>query len=88
MKVYITEMLRYGSRENHSYVHSAWSTPELAYAAGEAEAADRGGKYEFEIIEMELDNPHKFAKYIKVFTAPCNAGCESTECKLNTIARG
>jgi len=48
-------MYRWGYRGNHSYVLGAYSTDDLAVAAAEQEAADRSGKYEYEIAEAIVD---------------------------------
>jgi len=58
MKVYVVEMLRYGERELHSYVIGVFPTRTLAEKEGEEEEREfRGGKYEAEILEFELDLP-------------------------------
>lgn len=80
-KVYVVNMLRYGSRENHSYALSVHSTVQKAYDAGEREAIDRGGKYEYEIIEMDIDKKHGVEKYLKSMVEPCSQACK-TDCNL------
>ena len=53
--LYVVEMLRWGDRENHSYVIGVYSTETLATLAGEAEKSWRGGKYEYAISLYTLD---------------------------------
>lgn len=55
MKLYVTEALRWGDRESHSYVVGVYSTREQAKLAGDAERSWRGGKYECVVTEFELD---------------------------------
>ena len=55
MSVFVTTMYRYGNRELHSYVLGVWSTLEIAMQAGETEALRRGGNYEPQITEWEVD---------------------------------
>ena len=55
MEIYIVEMLRWGSRDNHSYVHGVYSTEDLARASAKEEEESRGGKYEAEIICYTVD---------------------------------
>lgn len=56
--MYLITMYRWGSWEDHSYVLGAYSTLELALAAAIEERLYRGGKYEYEILEMEIDTKH------------------------------
>ena len=57
MKVYATEMLRWGDREMHSYVIGVYSTREAAELAGDVEVTWRAQKYEFCVSEFDLDKP-------------------------------
>lgn len=50
MKVYITEMLRFGETESHHYIVGVFATEELAEKAGIIEKAWRGNKYEYRIV--------------------------------------
>lgn len=77
-------MLRWGSRENHSYFLSAHSTMQKAYDSGEEEANSRGGKYEYEIIELNIDKKHGAEKYLKSFSGPCSKKCKY-DCKLKEM---
>jgi hypothetical protein len=81
-KVYVVHMLRWGSRENHSYIHSAHDTMNSAYKAAEEEANNRGGKYEYEILELCLNDVISNIKYLKSFVEPCNKGCDESSCSL------
>ena len=53
MKIYVVTMYRWGDRECHSYVEGAYIDPVVAETMGEHEAIDRGGKYEYEILEFD-----------------------------------
>lgn len=46
MKVFVVEALRWGDRENHSYVVGVFDNEEMANRVASAETAWRGGKYE------------------------------------------
>lgn len=54
--VYIVEALRYGDREQHSYVLGVWTTLEAAKAAAQEETEYRGGKYICQVHQCTLDN--------------------------------
>ena len=64
MKVYVTTMYRWGIRENHSYVLGVFQKAIDAKIAGDDEHQYRGGKYEYEVLETELDAK---ADYKRVF---------------------
>lgn len=55
MKLYVVEMLRWGDRENHSYVIGVFTDKEQAEIAGKAMVMYRGGKYEYCITECTLN---------------------------------
>lgn len=55
--MFIVEMLRFGDRENHSYVLGVYSTKEGAKFAADKEEEYRGGKYFADINKYELDAP-------------------------------
>jgi endonuclease V-like protein UPF0215 family len=75
MKVYTVDAFRYGDRENHSYLVGVYSTKEKAEKTAKQEEIHRGGKYECEILEWDLDRKeytkeikkadYDFTKYIK-----------------------
>ena len=60
--LYVVEMLRYGNRENHSYILGVFDKKHSAQCAGEAEKTFRGCKYEPAIMtcvlnaDMTMDN--------------------------------
>jgi hypothetical protein len=54
-EIFIVEMLRWGRRDLHSYVHGVYSTETLAREVAEVAEQDRGGKYDAEITSMRLD---------------------------------
>jgi hypothetical protein len=94
--IYVVHMLRYGSVENHSYILGAFKNYSLAYNAAESEACDRGGKYEYEIIETELNNPdntflgrsfkwkmyREGTKIKKNYNDVCNRMCSDDKCNV------
>ena len=53
--VYVVEALRFGDREQHSYVVGVYSNKESAEAAVESETDLRGGKYECVVTALELN---------------------------------
>ena len=55
MKIYITEMLRWGDTETHHYIVGAFSTREQAELSGDIEKTWRACKYEYRVTEIELD---------------------------------
>lgn len=55
MKVWVVEMLRWGDRELHSYVIGVYLSKEEAIKEGYAEKEYRGGKYEPEFSEFEIE---------------------------------
>lgn len=59
MVIFVVEALRWGSRENHSYVAGCCSTIEKAEEIKDKEEQYRGGKYECEIREYILDETHE-----------------------------
>lgn len=57
MKVYVVTMYRWGDRENHSYVLGVWDDKDVAIEKGKEEISYRGGKYEPEVISIEINSP-------------------------------
>jgi len=53
--VYVVEALRWGDRENHSYVVGVYSDFSLAKSAADAHSEYRGGKYECQVHQSEID---------------------------------
>ena len=56
MKLYIVEALRWGSRENHSYIVGIYDTHEQAKVICQEEEQYRGGKYKCEIEEKRVND--------------------------------
>jgi hypothetical protein len=56
VKLFVVKMNRWGDDELHSYVEGVYDDIELAKKWGQAEKDFRGGKYEAEIVEFELNN--------------------------------
>ncbi len=57
MIIYIVDMLRFGNVEGHHYVLGAYSTRDGAKFAAESEERYRAGKYQYSIIELNVDPP-------------------------------
>ena len=55
MILYVTEALRWGDRESHSYVVGVYDTKEQAELAGEVEKTWRGLKYDYTVNEYLLN---------------------------------
>lgn len=56
MKVYTVHAYRWGDQEEHSYTVGVYSTKALSLKSAGNEHTHRGGKYECEILEWELDD--------------------------------
>jgi hypothetical protein len=54
--LYVVEMLRWGDREKHSYVIGVFSNEWQAKQCGEIEKSWRGGKYEYEVKTIALND--------------------------------
>ena len=55
MLIHIVEMLRWGSTEKHHYIVGCYTNLEKAHLVGDAEKTWRGGKYEYHIISLVLN---------------------------------
>ena len=55
MQVFVTRMLRYGSRELHSYIVGVYTSREQAKFVGKCEEMWRGGKYEYVVEEFDIN---------------------------------
>ncbi len=53
--IYIVEMLRWGKDETHHYIVGAYTNYEKAKFIGNAEKSWRGGKYEYRITAVKID---------------------------------
>ena len=80
MKLYITQMLRWGDTETHHYIVGAFSDKEKATYAGEVEVAWRGGKYEYRIEEAELDVNDLIDDEKELWYKECKGGENETKC--------
>ena len=56
MQVFVCTMYRFGDRERHSYVVGVYTSIDHAKLAGACEKSWRGGKYEYEVRDFELDS--------------------------------
>ena len=54
-KVYTVTAYRWGNKENHSYVLGVFNKKQPAITAAETEEEFRGGKYECEVCEWEIN---------------------------------
>lgn len=54
--LYVVEMLRWGDREKHSYVIGVFAQRLQARQCGEIEKSWRGGKYEYEVKSIALND--------------------------------
>lgn len=55
MVLYVTEMLRWGDDESHHYIVGAFTSKESAEQYGDAHKSWRGGKYEFRVVPVVVD---------------------------------
>jgi len=53
--LYIIHAFRYGNHENHSYLVGVFTDKETALKEADTEEDYRGGKYECEVTEWEVD---------------------------------
>ena len=61
--IFVLEMLRWGEDDTHHYIVGAYSTHEIAQAAGEIEKSWRGGKYEYNIVYVPVNAAAEKTKY-------------------------
>lgn len=80
MKVYITQMLRFGDTESHHYIVGVFTTESKAIYVGEVEKAWRGGtKYEYRVVAENVNEepPNKhWEDKIKWFQETKLTGCK------------
>lgn len=57
-RIFIVKLLRWGDRENHSYLVGSYSTYEKALEMAERAMLARSGKYDAEIYEDIMDTHH------------------------------
>lgn len=81
-EIYVVNMLRWGSAENHSYYLSSHTTMQKAYRAAERETMERGGKYEYEIIISRLDSPSHYTTRLNYSRELCNLNCDDKKCNV------
>lgn len=67
MKIYIVTAYRFGDKSAHSYVVGAFDSESLAIDQAEHEKSWRGGKYDCEVIVMELNDALKYKNYEVVY---------------------
>ena len=67
MQIFVVTAYRWGSKEGHSYVVGVFDTEELAIAQAKLEKEWRGGKYECEVIVMDLNDAPKYKNYERIY---------------------
>ena len=67
MLVYIVEMLRYGDREEHSYVYGVYSDEKMAEYDAMNHISMRANKYYAEIRQKYVDS-YKYGRLVKYVT--------------------
>ena len=67
MQIFVVTAYRWGSKEGHSYVVGVFDTEELAIAQAKMEKEWRGGKYECEVIVMDLNDALKYKNYERIY---------------------
>jgi len=60
MKIYVTQMNRWGDETEHSYVIYTGFNKTKAISEGKEEKTLRGNKYDFKILEFEEEVPTFF----------------------------
>ena len=70
MIVYCVTAYRWGDRENHSYVVGVFDDLERAIHYAKAEKEWRGGKYDCEIVSMNLNESDKLCRYSVEYKIP------------------
>ena len=55
MKVYLVTAYRYGDKESHSYVIGIFDNKKNSIMAAKTEENWRGGKYDCEVLEWEMN---------------------------------
>ena len=56
MIIYIVESLRWGERENHSYIVGCWDNLDAAKKVADEHSHYRGGKYQCIVQQCNLNN--------------------------------
>ena len=67
MQIFVVTAYRWGDKEGHSYVVGVFDTEELAIAQAKLEKEWRGGKYECEVIVMDLNDALKYKNYERIY---------------------
>ena len=67
MQIFVVTAYRWGDKEGHSYVVGVFDTEELAIAQAKMEKEWRGGKYECEVIVMDLNDALKYKNYERIY---------------------
>lgn len=67
MQIFVVTAYRWGDKEGHSYVVGVFDTAELAIAQAKLEKEWLGGKYECEVIVMDLNDALKYKNYERIY---------------------
>ena len=67
MQIFVVTAYRWGNKEGHSYVVGVFDTGELAIAQAKLEKEWRRGKYECEVIVMDLNDALKYKNYERIY---------------------
>lgn len=70
MKIFIVTAYRWGNKECHSYVLGAFDNKETAIEQAIKEKEWRGGKYDCEVVCMELNESLQYKNYEVVYKIP------------------
>lgn len=70
MQIFIVTAYRWGNKECHSYVLGAFDNKETAIEQAIKEKEWRGGKYDCEVICMELNESLQYKNYEVVYKIP------------------
>ena len=68
--IFVVTAYRWGDKECHSYVVGAFDNLELSVEAAIAENSFRGGKYECEVVSMNLNDARKYNNYKVEYKIP------------------
>lgn len=65
MEVFVVIMRRWGDPEGHAYVLGVFTNKDKAAECGDNERLDRAGKYEYEIMQFDLDSINTKYRYLE-----------------------
>ena len=65
--VFVATMYKFGNREKHSYVLGVYADGQIAKYFAEEEFQERGGKYNYEILEIYLNKEYPDGGWKNIF---------------------